>query len=143
MNGDTESGLDVDWLILADSAQVVGQKLYLLGGGWDRLTLPQPPPVHHQMAIAAAFKIPWNDANQKHRFEIEIADGDGEVVGKIGGDFEVGRPAGTPPGQDLRTQIAVNVGLNIKKIGAYQLTARLNGQYKRHFVFNVFGGSPN
>ena len=32
--------MEVDWLILADSAQVTGGKLYMLGGGWDRLTVP-------------------------------------------------------------------------------------------------------
>ena len=27
--------MEIEWLILADSAQIVGNKLYLLGGGWD------------------------------------------------------------------------------------------------------------
>ena len=29
----------IEWLILADAAEVVGGKLYLMGGGWDRLTV--------------------------------------------------------------------------------------------------------
>jgi len=31
--------MEVEWLILADAAQVVGNKLYLMGGGWDKLTI--------------------------------------------------------------------------------------------------------
>ena len=31
--------MEVEWLILADSAQVIGNKLYLLGGGWDQLAV--------------------------------------------------------------------------------------------------------
>src|SRR5688500_1930861 len=31
--------MEVEWLILADSAQVIGGKLFLLGGGWDVLTV--------------------------------------------------------------------------------------------------------
>jgi hypothetical protein len=32
--------IGLDYLLVADGAQVVGGKLYLLGGGWDRLTVP-------------------------------------------------------------------------------------------------------
>src|SRR5660397_182444 len=35
--------ITLDYLLVADGAQVVGGKLYLLGGGWDRLTVPQLP----------------------------------------------------------------------------------------------------
>ncbi len=37
--------MDVEWLILADAAQVNGNKLYLLEGGWDRLTITRPLPL--------------------------------------------------------------------------------------------------
>lgn len=33
----------LDYLLVADGAQVVGGKLYLLGDGWDRLVVPQLP----------------------------------------------------------------------------------------------------
>ena len=36
--------MDVEWLILADAAQVNGNKLYLLEGGWDRLHDYEAPP---------------------------------------------------------------------------------------------------
>ena len=131
--------MEVEWLILADAAQVVGNKLYLLGGGWDRLTITSPPPTPHRMAVAASFKVSWNETNQRHSFEIEIADSDGQTIGKVGGQFEVGRPPGLPPGQDQRTQIAVNIDLRIRD-GTYVIIARIDSQEGRRFPFNVVLG---
>lgn len=129
----------VEWLILADAATVVGEKLYLLGGGWDRLTVTKPPPVPHQMAVAASFRVPWNETNQKHRFELEICDVDGISLFKFGGTFEVGRPAGLPQGQSQRSQIAVNIGLVFKKLGAYVIVGRVDdhAESEARFPFSV------
>lgn len=131
--------MDVEWLILADAAQVSSNKLYLLGGGWDRLVISGPLPATHQMAVAASFRVSWHETNQKHNFELEIADGDGAEVTKFGGQFEVGRPPGIPQGQDQRAQIAVNFGLPLKPHGTYEVIARLNGEESRRFPFNVVG----
>ena len=67
--------MEVEWLIIADAAQVVGGKL--LGGGYDRVTLPKGPPAGHSMAVAVSFRVPWNETNVKHDFELKILDGDG------------------------------------------------------------------
>ena len=56
---------------------MVGGKLYLLGGGYDRVTLPKQPPAPHNMAVAVAFRVSWIETNVKHDFELEILDGDG------------------------------------------------------------------
>ena len=130
-------GLEIEWLILADAAQVSTNKLYLLGGGWDRLIITRPFPLTHQIAVAAAFKVSWNETNRKHDFEIKVADADGAEVAKIAGQFEVGRPSGIPPGQDQRTQVAVNLGLPLKHPGTYEVVAQLNGNESRSFPFNV------
>ncbi len=129
--------MEVEWLILADAAQVTSNKLYLLGGGWDRLVIARTFPVTHQMAVATAFRVSWNETNQEHDFEIEVINADGAGVAKLAGQFEVGRPPGIPPGQDQRTQIAVNLGLPLKHPGTYEVVARLNGEESRRFPFNV------
>ena len=129
--------ISVEWLILADAATVVGEKLYLLGGGWDRLTVNKPPPVPHQMAVAASFSVPWNETNQKHRFDLEIFDLDGTSLFKFGGTFEVGRPAGLPQGQSQRTQIAVNMGVVFNKLGGYVIVGRVDDHAEARFPFSV------
>lgn len=134
--------MDVEWLILADSAQVVGNKLYLLGGGWDRLTVNSGFPVEQMGAIALSVRVPWNETNQKHTFEVEVASEDPgseepESLVKMGGQFEVGRPPGIPPGQDQRIQLAVAMKLKIDGPGTKMILARIEGQEMRRIHFNV------
>ncbi len=48
----------VEWLILADAAEVVAGKLYLMGGGWTVLTVSTSFPHRRNIGVAAAFRIP-------------------------------------------------------------------------------------
>jgi hypothetical protein len=102
-------------MLLADAAQAVDGKLYILGGGWS-ITGPIPSP----SAIALKIDVPWDQANKKHRWDLSLLDGDGHsvLVGtpqgeqpvQISGEFEVGRPPGLVPGVALDATIAFNVG---------------------------------
>jgi hypothetical protein len=101
-------------MLLADAAQAVGGKLYILGGGWS-LIGPDPTP----MAIAIKVEVPWIAANQKHRLRLDLIDQDGHPVQiptptgerpfQIETEFEVGRPAGVPPGMPLDFALAINL----------------------------------
>ncbi len=124
LDGSPEEGhqVEVEWLILADSSQVVGNKLYLLGGGWDVLTVNSGFPLDQRCAVALAVKIPWNETNRKHTFEVEVLAEDPvteqpKSMLKVGGQFEVGRPPGIPLGQDQRVQIALETNLRIEAPG--------------------------
>lgn len=110
--------MEVEWLILADSVQVVGDKLYLLGGGWDVLTTRKSFPFNQPCGIAIAVNIPWNETNQRHR-------------------FEVGRPPGIPSGQNQRMQFTVNMGIKIKTPGIKTVIARIDGTESKRISFNV------
>src|SRR4051812_35570821 len=94
-------------MMLADAAQEVGGKLYILGGGWS-VTGPQPTP----HAVAVKVDVPWTAANTKHHFRLSLMSADGAPVlvpgpegdaqpVRIEGDFETGRPPGLPAGTDL------------------------------------------
>jgi hypothetical protein len=137
--------VEVEWLILADSAQVVANKLYLLGGGWDRLTVNSGFPYTQPSAIALSVRVPWNETNQKHGFELEVASEDPasevpKTLGKVTGDFEVGRPPGIPPGANQRVQLAVGFALKIEGPGSYVIVARIEGQELQRTGFNVVSG---
>lgn len=102
-------------LLLADSAQAVNGKLYILGGGWS-ITGPDPT----VSAIAMKIEVPWDQANRKHHFKLELVDSDDKPVMVptltgdrplvIEGDFETGRPAGLKPGTPLDVPLAINLG---------------------------------
>jgi hypothetical protein len=132
----------VEWLILADGAQTVGNKLYLLGGGWDVLTVSGTLPVQRHIALAASFLVPWSETNMKHNFEIEMLHEDGASIAKIGGQFEVGRPPGIPAGSDQRSQFAVDMGLTLERGGVYVIVARIEGEEAGKTSFRVVAGKP-
>ena len=99
-------------MMLADAAQEVNGKLYVLGGGWS-VTGPALPP----MALALKLDVPWSAANQEHEFLLVLVDADGHPVrvagddGEVraGGTFEVGRPPDLPAGTDIDFAFAVTV----------------------------------
>ena len=51
-------------IMLADFAQAVNGKLYIMGGGWS-LIGPAPCPT----AIAIKIEVPWNQTNEKHNLK--------------------------------------------------------------------------
>lgn len=133
----------LDWLILSDGAQVVGGKLYLLGGGWDVLTVNSGFPVQQHLAIAAAFRVPWTQTNQKHSVEIRLLNDDSqEVLATIAGEFEVGRPPGIPPGSAQRSQLAAQLVVAFAQPGPYAIRCAIGGeeQVTSHVSFRVVAG---
>lgn len=120
--------MDVEWLILADAAQIADGKLNLLGGGWDTLTANQEFPFARHLAVATAFRVPWNETSQRHTVQIEIQDEDGRVLFGAGGEIEVGRPPGIPAGEAQRAQIALDVMLTIERPGNYVVVGRIVGE---------------
>jgi len=98
-------------MLLADSAQAVNGKLYILGGGWS-ITGPDPA----VFAIAMKIEVPWEETNRPHKLRLILIDDDGQAVAiegapvEISGEFEVGRPSGLPPGMSLDSVLALNMG---------------------------------
>lgn len=130
----------VEWLILADFAQVIDNKLYLQGGGWDKLTVNTGFPFVKHVGIATSIVVPWTETNREGKVKIEVLTQDGLSLGKMEGTFKVGRPAELPEGVDQRAQIAVSVPLSIKKEGIYVVVAELEGEEKARVHFNVVPG---
>ena len=137
-------GVSLEWLVLADSAHIVGNKLYLVGGGWDLLTVNTEFPHDQIIGIAASFTVPWNDTNQPHLVEIRIIDEDGNAdLAKIGHQFEVGRPPGIPAGSSQRTQMAGTLVLRLSHPGNYSIRCSIDGQEQhQRALFRVLASSP-
>src|SRR6185436_18132447 len=101
-------------MLLADYAVVSDGKLTIVGGGWSQ-TGPEPA----SFGIGLLIQVPWDQANTRHSFSVELLDSDGTPVGfesdedsdqvvAFGGEFEVGRPPGLKPGTPLDFPVAVN-----------------------------------
>lgn len=118
-------------MMLADAAQEVNGKLYVLGGGWS-VTGPVLPP----MALALKLDVPWSAANQQHEFLLVLVDADGHPVRvdglgeemRAGGTFEVGRPPGLPAGTDIDFAFAVTVPSLPLHAGRYAWQLWIDGE---------------
>jgi hypothetical protein len=92
-------------MLLADAAQVSDGKLYVLGGGWSVTTGVVPS------ALAIKIEVGWNEANEEHKLAIRLRDSDGSTVLDLATQtFEVGRPAGLPPGTAIDHVLAIQMG---------------------------------
>lgn len=124
-------------MLLADAAQEVNGKLYVLGGGWS-VTGPDLPP----MSLAIKLDVPWSQANRSHTFEIVLVDTDGRSLStggaapdvRVDGNFEVGRPVGMPAGSDIDFAFAVNVPPFPLSPGRYAWQLSIDGETQEDWL---------
>jgi len=109
-------------MLLADAAQQVGGKLYILGGGWSTTGSPTAP-----MAVAIKIEVPWDRTNVSHDWRLALVDADGRPVQtsddravEVSGQLEVGRPAGLPDGTPLDAPLVVTFGSMPLSPGRYE-----------------------
>jgi hypothetical protein len=127
-------------LLLADYAVVSDGKLTIVGGGWSQ-TGPEPAP----FGIALLIQVPWDQANTRHTFSVELLDADGEPVVletdeeedqpvSFGGDFEVGRPPGLKPGTPLDFPVAMNSTPLPLEPGRYEWRLIIDGESRQDWT---------
>ena len=115
--------MKIEFLILADAAQVVGGKLFMLGGAWN-LHRSGNFPSQFQFSIALSVLVAWDEAGMAHPFTLTIADDAGiPVVPQIQGQFEVGRSEQIPKGTTQRALVSVNVMMAVPRPGKYIVSA--------------------
>jgi len=101
---------EIELLLLANHVEGINGLLFVSGGGWTDFHRPvqpgqAPPPSH--FGIGVGVRVPWNETNRVHRLEVYIEDRDAATqVANVNAQFNVGRPAGLPPGEDQHTVLA-------------------------------------
>lgn len=122
-------------MLLADSAQVANDKLYILGGGWTQVASPVPP-----TAVAIKVDVPWDETNREHTLEVELVNSDGPPVLfsfppsgemkplKFNAKFTAGRPPWAPQGAPLPFSMAFTIAPMPLVPGRYAWTLSINGE---------------
>jgi len=67
--------------MLADSAQVQGGKLYILGGGFDTIRARTVPVVHRNLNLALIVEVDPDERNRDLDIVIDLIDEDGKPLG--------------------------------------------------------------
>ena len=127
--------VEVDFLLLADRAEVLNGKLYMMGGAWDRRhvrDIGAPVPV----TIVVGVLVPWNLTNEPHQLRIRIEDEDGSPVPpEVEATVNVGRPVNATQGQSFRATAVINNRWTLPRYGTYRVVASVAGQTERRVTF--------
>lgn len=128
--------------MLADGAQrAPGGKLYILGGQWDRLTVPTFPVQHPTMAVVLVFRVEYSEALDSHQMEVELTL-DGEPKGpKAMGQFTTGHVPGHVRGTPSFVPAALTFNnLVFEAPGRYEWVVRVDGDERGRVPIEVVQG---
>jgi hypothetical protein len=127
-------GPEVDYLLVADRAEVVNGKLYFMGGSWDRVQ-PQQFPHRMMLGIALGVRIPVAYTDDEHTVAVELLHDETRLIG-----FEAKLATGRPPGMagmDMLVPLAFNLPIAIPGEGQLTLKAVIDGKHGRRHEIKV------
>ncbi len=112
--------MPLEFAILADHAEIVNGKLYLMGGGWDTYSAAGAP-LHLSLAVALGVRVGWEETNRPVPVTIRIEDDDGKELIRADGTLNVGRPPHLPPGSAQLAQMAATLPVTFAAFGGYRV----------------------
>ena len=120
--------MNLGFMLLADHSEAVNGKLYMTGGGWNVLRLPELP---HDWGfhISLGIDVGWDETNKRHSLHLNIQDPDGvELNEGFQAEFETGRPPGMPPGADQRLVMSIGTAASFSAAGPHAVVVQVNGE---------------
>lgn len=138
---------------LADSAEAVGGKLYVLGAGWDMVAVRTLPAVQARVALGLLVHTGWNDTDAEHDINVHLETEDGalvplvrqgpgvepgNVIGEIGHRFVAQRPPMLRPGDTQTHPVTFTVNdLVLDHVGGYSWVIRVDGEIATRLPMRV------
>jgi hypothetical protein len=115
----------VEFLLLADRAEAINGKLYLMGGGWDRLWVGDFGQTQ-TISFAVGIVVPWSATHGEYRLTIIMTDDDETEVGSAQLGFRPGAPAQMERTESQKVLAAMTMQPKIERPGTYTLRAMIN-----------------
>lgn len=128
---------------LADSAEVVQNKIYALGVGWSTIFVRQFPAVHRRLTLAATVRVPFTATNEAHRLNVRLLTEDGgehpiglrmgedgkpSPVTAITAEFTLGRPPTLVDGDEQLACFAFPLdGMRFTEPGKFSWVIAIDG----------------
>lgn len=131
--------VDVEYLLVCDAAQAVNGKLYILGGAWERILVPQlPGRPQLPFFIAIGITVPWSFTNRKLQFSLDLLDADGHELAQIvKAELEAGRAPGMTPGSVVRIPLTGPAQPDFPEPGRYVFRASVDDEPLRSIAIDV------
>ena len=136
--------VEIDFLMLADRAEVINGKIYMMGGAWDRQQIADfTKPTTISMVVGVV--VPWTLTNEPHSVHIFIEHEDGsKLEPQISGVVTVGRPLNATRGQKFRAVVPITAQWILRGPGTYRVVASLqDGQDKRTVFYAQQSPNPS
>lgn len=134
----------IEFLVVADRAEVSEGKLYMMGGCWDRLSIPAvDPEARVEVGIAMRALVSPMASETRHHIELRV-DGPG-VPSIVPSGFEfIRNPQSTDVAGLLPVLVATQCFISVKEAGIHVIEALLDGRPAAQARFLlVVGGSDN
>jgi hypothetical protein len=133
--------MKIEYALLADAAQAVGGKVFVLGGGWNLFRAANyPAPV--QLAIAIGLGFTSNEVGIKYPLNVVIADEAGvPIVPEMKGQVETGQPApDVPTGLSVKVPVAININMSLPRPGTYGIVVTAGSSNTQLSFEAIFSG---
>ena len=125
---------EIEFMLLADRAEAINGKLYIMGGGWERITLAELP-VARTMGLAISVVIPLDMTRPDHRLELSI---EGPDDPQIISSSTIGFARESPPQHKRgRAIFGIEITAGLRAPGAHRLIAILDDGARREAEFTV------
>jgi hypothetical protein len=125
----------IDFLILADKAEAVNGKLYMVGGGWDSIAVRRLEEAL-QFSLAIGILVPWHATSLQHEVNLSVQDADGKELVRLQFAFKTGRPPLLPDGATQRVMLVLPFSLTIPQVGQYFVEVAV-GEVSKRVTFYV------
>ena len=131
--------MEIDFAFLADSAETVNGKIYVLGGGIDTIWAKQVPSTYPKVSFVLRILFDIAEIGRKHKLEIQIMDEDGKTIATIGGDLEIqGKSPDFPKGWRQGLVTVLNfVNLKFPNFGTYSFNILANNSSLKSIPLRV------
>ncbi len=125
--------------MLADAAQVQGGKLFVLGGGFDTISVRSLPAVHRTLTLAMVAEVEPDERQRDLELLITLIDEDGTDMGvQAKGRLRVGAPPNLPPGSSSIVPIVSPFhNITFPAAKGYTFVVSLNGNELARIAFRV------
>jgi hypothetical protein len=131
----------IEFMMLADGAQAIGGKLYVLGGAWNRLHLPRlPSRPAKPFDVAVGIRVPWHLTNRRFTFGLALVDADNNPVDDAAPmtmEMEAGRPPGLRQGTEQRLVFTISASPEFPHEGIYAFQATIDDEPLETTAFEV------
>lgn len=131
--------MEVDFAFLAEAAEAVNGKFFVIGGGFDTIWTKQVPVSYPKMSFVLRVIFDAAEVGRNHKLEIKIMDEDGGKFATIGGDIGTGNKSpNLPKGWKQGFLTVLNfVGLQFLKFGDYTFHIVVNNSTLKSVPFRV------